>query len=238
MTDRRDPALSLTGSHYPTRHRFLRRSPPTWPWVCSPSTVAPPIPTQTGGAPSRTLTWRRNPADITESLASPSRHSQRLQFALSNHRIHNRRALGVHEERGGSRGGGNKRRCFPSAVVGNLGVKYRPQGGLKGLHGGPQGPRIGPHFIAVTGQTRATVTFASGHNSQVSTVPQVQENAAGGGRFHGCGWTPGRLLFTGFILGFSLWDSRGDQNKAGLGSINVLVCGKIKPCCDFCLRLK
>lgn len=118
-----------------------------------------------------------------------------------------------------TKGGGcwNKRRCFLSAVVGNLGVKYQPQGGPKGLDGGPQGPRIGPHFIAVTGQTRATVTFASGHNSQASTLPQVQENAAGVGRFHGCGWTPGRLLFTGFTLVFPSGAAEGTKTRLGSG---------------------
>lgn len=93
VTDRRDPALSLTGSHYPACHRFLRRSsthrvrldPGLFTVKC-----CSPIPTQTSGAQSRTPTRRRNPADITESLASPLWRPQRLRLALSNQRIHNR----------------------------------------------------------------------------------------------------------------------------------------------------
>lgn len=196
MTDRHDPVLSLTGSHYPACHRFLHYSPPTasaWIRVCSPSSVAPQF-QHKHAAHSRTPTQRRNPADITESLASPLLLSQRLPLALSNQRIHNRHVLHVHRCRkwsgvmGGE--GGRNVRCFLCAVVGNLGVKERPQGGLKGLDGGPTGPRISPHFIAVTEQTRPTLTFASGCNSPACPVPPVWANVAEVVRFHDYGWTP------------------------------------------------
>lgn len=59
-----------------------------------------------------------------------------------------------------------------------------------------------------------------------------------GGSFPWLRLDPRTTAFHWFYTGFSLWGSRRDQNKAGLGSINVLVCGKIQPCRDFCLRLK
>lgn len=123
----------------------------------------------------------RNPADIIESLASPSWRPQRLRPALANQRIRDTHTLDVHVP---SRLRGEEITSGASSAL--LGV-WELNNGLGVASGWPPHPPptplplpplIRPHFISslivVTGQNRPTLgdpkTFASGHNSAVCVL--------------------------------------------------------------------
>lgn len=91
---------------------------------------------------------------------------------------------------------------------------------LKGLDGGPPGPRIGPLFIAVTGRTWPTLTSASGHKSPACPATPVWANAAEAGRFHGSGWTlTAAFHWVYTVLFFPLWQPREPlEHQTGLCS--------------------